>query len=156
MGANSTVKYYGTEFDPITKKLISSTALGGRGLNYPLGGDAKKYGGTFAANTGIRKVRQALQQILQTERGERVMLPKFGCNLRKFVFQPLDKQTFQQIKEEVLFSLYHYLQGASVQKISVLRGREVGQLGTAAIHIILILKMDDELGTTFSEEITVQ
>ena len=97
----------------------------------------------------------ALHQLLQTERGERVMLPKYGCNLQKFLFQPLDRTTFKAIKEEILFSCENYLDGATVRKISVLAGGEVGSMGNHALHIALLLQMDDD-EAIFNEEIIIQ
>jgi len=154
MGANTTVNYYGTPYSPLTKEYISDKLRGGRGIAFPTG-RLKTKSGFCAANTGVTKVKDALHQLLKTERGERLMLPKFGCNLKKFLFQPLDAITFQQIKEEVLFSCYNYLQGATVQKIRVLKGLNVGNFGTASIFILLVLKLTED-GTIFSEEITVQ
>jgi len=155
MGANSTVNYYGTEHSPLTKEYISDKLLGGRGLSFPTGKN-ETMGGFFAVNTGVKKVKDALHQLLKTERGERLMLPKFGCNLRKFLFQPLDSLTFQAIKEEVLFSCYNYLKGATVQKIRVLKGDDFGNFGTASIYILLVLKLNSEDQTVFSEEVVVQ
>lgn len=155
MGANSTVSYYGTDYNPYTKDYITDKRRGGRGLTFPLGAE-KKTGGFLSANSGMRRVSQALHQLLRTERGERVMLPKFGCNLKKFMFQPLDALTFNQIKEEVLYSCYNYLQGATVSKLSVLQGNEIGRFGEHSIHIILVLQMQDEMHTVFTEEVVVQ
>ena len=85
MGANSTVNYYGTTYTPLTKELVSDKLKTRRGLSFPTGKN-KGEGGLFKANTGVKKVKDALNQLLLTERGERVMLPKFGCNLKKFLF----------------------------------------------------------------------
>ena len=155
MGANSTVNYYGTDYSPRTKKYVSDQLKSGRGMVYPIG-EEKKTGGFVSSNTGVRKVKDALQQLLKTERGERVMLPKFGCNLKKYLFQPLDYQTFTEIKEEVLFSCSKYLQGATVQKVRVLQGDKVGKFGESSIHILLVLKLTDESETVFCEEVVVQ
>jgi|TARA_R110002020_G_scaffold404373_4_gene614426 phage baseplate assembly protein W len=155
MGANSTVNYYGTGYTEGTKRYISDKLRGGKGMSFPTGIN-KKTGGFVSSNTGITKVKDALHQLLKTERGERVMLPKFGCNLKKFMFQPLDSKTFGQIKEEVLTSCNNYLEGATVKKLSVLKGSDVGKFGESSIHILLILQLNDEAETVFSEEIVVQ
>jgi phage baseplate assembly protein W len=38
-------------------------------------------------------VRQAIVMLLSTAPGERVMRPKYGCDLRRLVFQPADATT---------------------------------------------------------------
>jgi Bacteriophage baseplate protein W len=57
----------------------------GRGWRFPIavGPDGKL--GTVA---GMELVRQAVEQILDTEPGERIMLPAFGCGLRRFLMEP--------------------------------------------------------------------
>ncbi len=155
MGNNSTTSYYGADYTPTTKDFISDKRQGGLGLAFPLG-IRRNTGGFFSNSTGISKVRMALHQILLTERGERVMLPKFGCNLKKFLFQPLDQRTFTAIKEEILHSCHNYLDGATVRKISILSGGDVGGVGTSELRIILLLQMNDEQQTVFTEEITIQ
>ena len=42
---------------------------------------------------GDASIRQAIQQLLSTTPGERVMRPTFGCHLRRLVFSPNDDTT---------------------------------------------------------------
>jgi hypothetical protein len=62
----------------------------GRGLAYPLQVSAK---GGLAESAGIRKVEEAIRVILGTNYGERVMRPRFGCNLKNLMFAPNDSAT---------------------------------------------------------------
>ena len=62
----------------------------GRGLAYPLQVSAK---GGLAESAGIRKVEEAIRVILGTNYGERVMRPRFGCNLKSLMFAPNDAVT---------------------------------------------------------------
>jgi phage baseplate assembly protein W len=54
----------------------------GQGWGYPLGGSAK--GPQWAA--GPDKIRQSIWLILSTAKGERPMLPDFGCGIHDLVF----------------------------------------------------------------------
>ena len=89
MAANQTVNIYGK----IAPTYIEQIPVGSRraifGLNFPLG-ENRDRGGFFSKISGVRMIKDAVTQLLLTTRGERVMLPKYGCNLRKFLFQPLD------------------------------------------------------------------
>lgn len=46
-------------------------------------------------------IKASIQRILNTVRGERVMQPWFGSNLRKILFEPLDAITLLQLKEDI-------------------------------------------------------
>lgn len=51
---------------------------------------------------------QSLQILLSTSLGERVMQPTYGCNLDRYVFEPLSPSIASSIKEQVRTSiLYH-------------------------------------------------
>lgn len=54
----------------------------GRGWRYPLRGDARgpRYEG------GADRIRQSIWLILSTAKGERPMLPDFGCGIHNLVF----------------------------------------------------------------------
>lgn len=50
-------------------------------------------------------VRQSILLILETEPGERVMRPDFGCGLRRFVMEPNTPSTRAAIEREIKGSL---------------------------------------------------
>ena len=62
----------------------------GRGLAYPLQISAK---GGLAESAGMHKIEEAIRVILGTNYGERVMRPRFGCNLKNLMFAPNDSAT---------------------------------------------------------------
>ena len=61
----------------------------GRGMAYPL----RVGGAGLAESAGVAKVEQSIRIILGTQYGERVMRPRFGCNLSSLVFAPNDATT---------------------------------------------------------------
>lgn len=121
------------------------------GLNFPLGSDVEK-GGYFKKISGVKMVRAAIRQLLLTERGERVMLPEFGCNLRKFLFSPLDENTFTAIKDEIRTSFQRYIVGASIVKLAVFPTGDTGPSGGNSLQIILTIKLDTEQTQVFDVE----
>jgi phage baseplate assembly protein W len=50
---------------------------------------------------GELNVRESIGLILQTQPGERVMMPDFGCGLEQFLFEPNNIATLRLIQEEV-------------------------------------------------------
>lgn len=53
-------------------------------------------------------VRQSVQVILLTGKGERLLLPDFGTNLKKYIFEPLGATTYEIIRTEILNALYEW------------------------------------------------
>jgi len=61
----------------------------GRGIGFPL------RAGTLGLvqTAGPEKVRESIRLILGTQYGERVMRPRFGCNLKTLAFAPINAAT---------------------------------------------------------------
>ncbi len=57
--------------------------------------------GGFSTAVYEEDIRQAIQIILGTDLGERVMRPDFGAGLRAMVFEPLSSTTIQLVKKRV-------------------------------------------------------
>jgi len=85
MAANQTVSVFGSIPPRYMKQGPVSHRQEVYGLSFPLG--SAPGGGFFSKRSGVVMIREAVKQLLLTERGERVMLPNFGCNLRKYLFQ---------------------------------------------------------------------
>lgn len=57
----------------------------GQGLAYPLQISQQ---GSIALARGVQEIEQAIQIILGTGVGERIMRPEFGCRIHELVFAP--------------------------------------------------------------------
>lgn len=51
--------------------------------------------------SGEEDISQSLWILLKTSPGERLMLPEYGCNLRKFVFTGIDATSIALMKEMI-------------------------------------------------------
>ena len=81
---------------------------------------------TFNRNSGTvemvsdeEDIRQSLNILLSTSLGERVMQPKYGCNLNDYVFEGLSSSTIGYIKERVANSILYYEPRIIAEKIDV-------------------------------------
>ena len=155
MAANQTVTVHGTKVSSFLGKDVTAHKRSVRGVGYPFGADQYK-GGIFSHHTDIKLIRGAVNQVIQTEKGERIMLPNFGCNLRKYLFQPLDEVTFEAIKEEIVTSINKYIVGVKILKISVFPFGEIGPAGGNSLKIILILQLVEEDLTVFDVEVQIK
>jgi len=70
----------------------------GRGWAFPILPDHAEQIGMASAEEDIR---QAIQIILGTAQGERVMRPDFGCGLSKLVFEPMNTTTMSLVRHRV-------------------------------------------------------
>ena len=153
MAANQTVTVYGKTSPRYIAQGPTSKRQEVYGLRFPLG--SANDGGIFSKTTGVSMIKDAVHQLLKTERGERIMLPNFGCNLRRYLFQPLDESTFESIKREIQYSFKNYIVGASISKLSVFPMGDLGPAGGNSLKVILSLKLDTADLETFDVEVDI-
>ena len=69
----------------------------GSGLRFPIRPDPLT--GGLPQVPGMERIRQSIEQILDTEPGERIMLPEFGCGLRRYLMEPNTLTTRTAMRE---------------------------------------------------------
>lgn len=82
-------------------------------------------------------IEQAIQIILLTEQGERVMLPDFGAGMRQFVFEPNSPATRARIADAVQRALVDWEPRITVENVDVTEG-DVPNL--ALIHVDYVVR----------------
>jgi phage baseplate assembly protein W len=100
---------------------VTAPAFLGAGLAFPLLPDET---GRTPRAAGADKVRQAIGIILETEPGERVMLPEFGCGLRQFLMLPNAVGTRARIKAEVQSALNAWEPRINIDEVQVMPAAE--------------------------------
>ena len=153
----ATTKVYGKLPNISIKKEITDSGWENvRGMGFPVGKPYDKVleRGFFPAHTNVHLIKNNLTQLLSTEKGERVMLPSFGVNLKQFLFAPLDKQTFELIKEEVVTAINNYAQQVKILKLTVLPS-DAGAVGLNAIKITLLVQLVEFDGLTFETDVKI-
>jgi len=69
-------------------------------------------------------IKADLMHLLLTNKGERLYLPDFGTNLRKFIFEPNDSLTFSDVKAEINETVNKYIPKLKITTISVEESNE--------------------------------
>jgi len=154
MAYNQTVRVFG----PTTQKPLRDTIRVREkffGLNYPIG-KFKANGGFFQKTSGFETLKASITQLLLTERGERVMLPNFGCSLKRYLFRPLDSILFTEIKNEIVDSITSYTRDVKILKIAVFELDKINLDGSHGLRIILTLALSKEAQNQFEIEVVVQ
>jgi phage baseplate assembly protein W len=88
----------------------------GEGLSWPLQVDSR---GGLALAHGERELEQAIQIILETAPGERVMRPEFGCRIHDLVFAPHDAATEGLVIHYVEDALERWEPRVTVQQVNI-------------------------------------
>lgn len=65
-------------------------------------------GGRIAQSRHEQRVEESIYLILSTARGERVMLPDFGCGIHDLVFAPNDSTTLALVAQYAREALVRY------------------------------------------------
>lgn len=66
------------------------------------------------------KLKSLLLHVLFTPKGQRIRNPNFGTNLIKYIFEPSDKQNWDNIIEEISNSINKYITNITINNISIL------------------------------------
>jgi phage baseplate assembly protein W len=78
--------------------------------------------GSLEFERGPEKTRQSIQIILDTEPGERLMRPTFGCGLRRYLMQPNTAATRALIQREVSIALQNWEPRIELKTVQVTPG----------------------------------
>ena len=54
-----------------------------------------------------------------TRKGGRLYKPDFGCDLYQYLFDPMDNQTFDLIKNEIITTIQSNIQGINIDNIEI-------------------------------------
>ena len=82
--------------------MTTAADLYGKSLAFPPRVGAN---GQMVWSEGELNVRESIALILQTQPGERLLVPDFGCGLDRFLFEPNSIATLRQIQEEIKLAL---------------------------------------------------
>ena len=119
-------------------------------IKFPIEDDSS--GNKFLQTTSTTKkaLGSNLLLLLLTQKGERYYMPDYGTNLLKFVFEPNDDDTVDDIKEDLKRTVATYIPQLSIDKVRFFRnedddGNPIGE-NQLSIKINFTYKED-----TFSE-----
>ena len=64
-------------------------------------------------------IKSDLLHLLLTNKGERLYMPDFGSDLKKYIFEPNDKVTHDQIKENLNQTIKRYIPNLVINSIKM-------------------------------------
>lgn len=140
----STTVVYGNVTPQQSKSRVISKVQKISGFKYPI--DVTPLRGYFTKQSGDQLVRTMLKTLIRTQRGERFMLPDYGMNLKKFLFEPLDGTTFNLIKKEIGESINKYLRRVKINKLQVFENKtSFGDGKALSVQLFCRLRGEDDV-----------
>ena len=88
------------------KFVTTNSAHAVRGLAWPC--RTENTGGMFSINFNETSIKDALIQLILTQRGERPMRLDYGTDLRASVFGPMDSQTTEELENSIKNAIERY------------------------------------------------
>ena len=92
----------------------------GKGIRFPLRPDPTT--GRLSYLDGMELVRLSIETILDTEPGERIMLPGFGCGLRRYLMEPNTLTTRTAMREDISDALSRWEPRIQLTNVAVTPG----------------------------------
>lgn len=111
----------------------------GRGLAFPL-----RPAPGLSWLGGIAKVEQSIRLILETEPGERLMRPAFGCGLRRYLMAPNTAETRALIQRSVRQAIERWEPRVELLRIEVVPAP--AEPSRIDVHIAYITVRDNRPG----------
>jgi phage baseplate assembly protein W len=114
----------------------------GRGPRFPLR-PGRDGGISFVGGEEI--IRQSIETILDTDPGERVMLPTFGCGLRRYLMEPNTTATRASMQQEIEDALSRWEPRIQLTSVAVTPGDDPSLVWIEIAYVRLVDRRADNL-----------
>lgn len=94
---------------------------------------------SFSVAQDLKVLASSVKMILRTQVGERVMLPEYGCDVRRLLFDPNDSSTERDIIDTVRQAITRWEPRVEISDLSVARSNT-----TAEINLLLVSRLNRE------------
>jgi phage baseplate assembly protein W len=154
MAINQDINVYGREVPKqatFNSKAKSSKTYG---FAFPFGNIEE--GLFLKKSSDIALVKSSLKQLLLTRRGERVMLPNYGTNLKNYLMEPLDQALLSQIRREISESIYKYAPNVNLNLLQVFPLEQASFNGGSVLLIKLFCSIKENENLTFEVNVEIR
>jgi hypothetical protein len=114
----------------------ASVKIVGRGWRFPPAFDRNALGAAMTTSAAD-EIEQSLAVLFTTRPGERIMLPGYGCDLRRFLFRSIDSTTAAEIRDAIAMAILRWEPRITVNSVGV-DGRDYldGRLAISVDYIV--------------------
>ncbi len=107
----------------------------GRGWSFPPAFNLAS--GGVDTTEKVLDIQKSLEILLSTRVGERVMQPKYGCNMDELIFESLDTSTKTLIKDKIQTAILYFESRIDVKKIELNSDNELEGIIVLEIEYIV-------------------
>ncbi len=126
------------------------------GIDYPVNLSVSGSDGYFqATTTTIKAVKNNIRSLLKTEQGERLMQPKLGLNLKKYLFEQYTEELRDRIRNEIYDTFKFWLPFVEVQRLEISMNDINSDVGRNTMNISMDFNITRDPTTFESIEITI-
>jgi phage baseplate assembly protein W len=94
--------------------------------------------GPYRLNKNIGQViKQNFKNLVLTSPGERIMIPEFGCGLRRFLFEGINGSTYDSIVTTINEQVQEYMPFISLDIIKLLNQNDIPTMRANEIRITI-------------------
>jgi uncharacterized protein len=101
----------------------SKQAFLGTGWSFPP--EFKKTTKAVVMISDEEDIKSSLEILLSTKVGERIMQPKYGCNMDELIFNPLNRTLKTYMTELIKTAILYHESRIDVEKIDITQGDEL-------------------------------
>ena len=127
------------------------------GIDLPIRFTDEKQSGFATTSTTIEAVKNNIRNLLNTNRGERLMQPQFGTDLRRVLFEPIDEGLIAVIQDTILDAFQIWLPFVQVNDINIVNKDSDTDGNKVIINIIFNIIQNpntlDSVTLSFSSDI---
>jgi len=118
------------------------------GVSLPFNGPSGPFNSTYSTKD---QVKSNLINLILTEKGERIMNPEFGCDLKKVLFEQIVEDTFDDIKQIINESITTFIPEIGSTDITVESTPDYNNSNTISVTVKYKLTISQE-----ADQVTVQ
>jgi len=89
------------------------------GIDYPFHKSSGVEGWFASTDTTIKAVKNNIKMLLNTNKGERLMQPNLGINLRKFLFEQYNDESRIAIQNEIIDVFKTWLPFVEIKELNI-------------------------------------
>jgi len=89
------------------------------GIDYPFHKSNGVEGWFASTNTTIKSIKNNIKMLLNTNKGERLMQPNLGINLRKFLFEQYNDESRIAIQNEIVDVFKTWLPFVEIKELNI-------------------------------------
>ena len=94
----------------------------------------------FRKTSSSELIKGLVRQVIGTNKGERVMLPKFGVSIRKYLFEPFTQNIATSVAYEIRTQVQKYVPLVNIEAITVISDENLQGYGLSGFIIKVVYR----------------